>query len=217
MSTSPDALFSVQPSDYGTTPPFSLQDYGALSNTGLDAPTLDSPMGTDPFTGLSLYDGDPSQPSLTALPADASGGGNLYNDGLLPLSNPNPVSDKVIAQSQYSGVSFSPDVNLPLTPANTAIETQLGSPTTVKPVANAMPMGASLWADLFGVTGLLSGAKAGSAGAQASSSKSGGVTGVKAAPKTALSNPISGTTTALVIGVVAALIGMILWSFSGAR
>lgn len=218
MSTTPLDLSMLQPSDYNSSD-ISVQDYSSLSNLGLDAPTIDTPLGTDPFTGASLYSGDPGAPSLTQIGDPAGAGTNAYNDGLLPLSNPNPVSDKTIAASQYSGDAMSTDANLPLTPANGSIKTQIGSNATVAGSPAPLPLGASLWASLFGTgaSAALGAAKAGTAGSPTSASKTGGLTGVKSAPLTAISNPIGGTATALIIGIVASIIGIILWSFSGAK
>jgi len=216
MASAADALSSLQPSDYGTTD-ISLQDYGALDNSGLAAPSYDTPLGVDPFSGTSIYDGNPSDPSLTTLGNPAGDGSNAYNDGLLPLTNPNPLDSNTIAASQYSGTNMSTQENLPLTSLSNAAKTQLGSPTAT-PVANPSPMGSSLWASLFGTTttAALGAAKAGTAGN--GKVGSGAVLGgVKPAPKTAISNPISGMSTALIIGVVASLIGIILWSFSGGK
>jgi hypothetical protein len=220
MASTADALTGLQPSDYGSSD-IGLQDYSAIDNSGLAAPSYDTPMGVDPFTGTSIFDGNPLDPSLTNVPQDASGGVNSYNDGLLPLTNPNPASDAVISASQYSGTSFGPLDNLPLSTASNAVNdslTKLGV-ATATPVANPAPLGSSLWASLFGTGSAAAGigaAKSGTAGVL-SSGKSSALTTVKAAPPTAIGNPISGTSTALIIGVVASLIGIVLWSFSGAK
>jgi len=216
MSTASNPLSDIQLSEYAATGDIGLQDYGALSNDGLGAPTFDSPLGVDPITGGTFPFS--TDPSLSTLAAPAGDGTNLYNDGLLPLSNPNPIDTGIISASQYSGDAMQTAENLPLTPLSSGAKTSLGGPV-VAPVSVAKPMGASLWASLFGTgtSAVLGAAKGGTAGAQGSASKTGGLAGVKAAPKTAIANPISSASTALIIGVVASLIGIILWSFSGAK
>lgn len=215
MASAADALSMLQPSDYGATD-ISLQDYPSLDNSGLDAPTFDTPMGVDPFTGTSIFDGNPADPSLTTLADPAGSGSNAYNDGLLPLTNPNPTDSAAIAASQYSGTNMATQENLPLTSLTNYAKTNLGSPTAT-PVTSPAPMGAGLWASLFGTTttAILGASKSGTAGNKVGSQALLG--GVKAAPKTAIANPISGMSTALIIGVVASLIGIVLWSFSGAK
>jgi len=211
MSDSANPLDSLQLTDYGSAP-IGLQDYSSLSNLGLDAPTLDTPLGVDPFSGTSMFDS--TAPALTTIAPDASNGLNAYNDGLLPLSSPNPFDSQIIAQSQGSSSDLSLLDNLPLTAANTSIDTLLGSPT-VKPVAVSQPMGASLWPSLFGLaSGILGGAKSGTAGKPTGTQLPGAV---KAAPKTATTNPIKPMTTIfIVLGVL--LVGAVaVGHFSGAR
>jgi hypothetical protein len=218
MDSSADVLTDLQPSDYGSTD-IGLQDYPALDNSGLDAPTFNTPLGVDPFSGQSLFDGNPTDPSLTQIGTDASAGVNSYNDGLLPLTNPNPSDDAIISASQYSGISFSPDYNLPLSTASDAVKTSLTAlgASTAKPVAVPAPLGASLWASLFGTGASAAGIGASSSGTAGKLNAATATTAVKKAPPSAIGNPISGTSTALIIGIVASLIGIILWSFSGAK
>lgn len=217
MATFVTDLSTLQSSDYSSSD-YSLQDYSDLSNLGLQAPAMDTPLGVDPFTGASIYDGNPADPSLTVIGTPAGDGTNLYNDGLLPLSNPNPSDDSVLASSQQAGLtqvtpSGSNDLalmgNLPLTSANTILDTALGSPT-VKPVVNSQPMGASLWASLFGTSAsaAVGAVKAGTAGAPLKTSLPGAV---KAAPFTATTNPIPKTTTFLVVGALAGFAGLLIW------
>jgi len=217
MSDAANPLDSLQLTDYGSAP-IGLQDYSSLDNLGLAAPTLDTPLGVDPFNGTSMYDS--TAPALTQIAPDASNGLNAYNDGLLPLSNPNSIDSAIIAKAQGGSQAFSSGAdltildNLPLTAANTSIDTLLGSPT-VKPVAVSQPMGASLWAFLFGTTAsILGGAKSGVAGAPTGKNLPGAV---KTAPKTATTNPISKTTTIfIVLGVL--LVGAVaVEHFAGAK
>ena len=218
MATSVTDFSSLQPSDYGVSD-ISLQDYSSLDSTGLSSPTLDSSLGTDPVSGADYsfpgYAADPNAPSLTEIAPDASAGLNAYNDGLLPLAPTATVDPSIYGPSGYqadnagpnsSGNDLSLPGNLPLAPVSAGTMTLLGS-AIAKPSTLSTVLGSSLWGNLFGGGG----AKAGTAGAYGSTST------VKAAPKTAMGNPISGTSTALIIGVVAALIGMVIWSFSGAK
>ncbi len=195
MSDPATALSDMQASDYALTGDISLQDYPAFSNDGLAAPTLDSSIGSG---------------GLTVIPYDASGGLNLYNDGLLPLTNPNPTDTSVIALAQGgnvgASVSSSADLtlpgNLPLTAPDKSNTTSLGS-VTIKPVAASAPMGASLWAGLFGtaVSAVTGTAKGGVAGATPIKTLPGGVA---VAPKSALSTAIATISTSgtVLIGVL---------------
>lgn len=225
MSTSPDVLATLQPSDYNALDT-GVQDYMSIDNSGLAGPSLDNPMGTDPLTGVDLplpgAQTDPFAPSLTVLPPDASDGLNAYNDGLLPLAPTATVDESLYGSGAFgsgnvgSNSTASGDLtapgNLPLTPLSSTAKVLLGSAQLATPKANPLPLGASLWQSLFGTASAASktGGVAGTTAAQKPST-------VKQAPPNTVTNPISGTTSALVIGVVAALLGMIIWSFSGAK
>ncbi len=182
MGTPASTLADMQASDYALTGDISVQDYPAFSNDGLQAPAMDAPLGVDSSTGEII----PSFSSLDTLQPDASLGLNLYNDGLLPLKNANPTNaalDAAAADYALTGDGST----LPL--SSSAPITAIGSKTAA-PVASSSPMGASLWASLFGVTSsaILGGAKTGVAGGQ---TKGGSPTAIKLAPKTATFNPFS--------------------------
>lgn len=212
---------SLQPSDTGATD-IGIQDYSQIDNSGLAAPSLDSPLGTDPLSGANLPlpgvpASDPFAPPLTVLAPDASGGLNAYNDQLLPLSPASTVDTSVYTggPTLSTGSTLGTlDGNLPLAPVGTA-SVKLGS-ATAQPNPNPAPLGASLWSSMVGaVTSVLGGSKTGTVAGPVPPGTTPGT--IKPAPKTAISNPISGMSTALIIGVVASLIGIVIWSFAGSK
>jgi len=229
MATSVVDLSGLDTTGYQSTD-IGLQDYSQLDNSGLAAPSLDSPYGADPYGGMgaSPYPTVPygTDPSLSTQPVDASGGLNAVNPTLLPYQSPGTGIDPSLLTglatpgSPNSPGAISPDSgtglgtldgNLPLTTQNSSSRTPLTSPT-----ATSVPMGSSLWAAIFGTATAVTnaGAKAGTVNTPAKASLPGQV---KAAPPAVGTNPISGTTTVLIVGVAASIIGMILWSFSGAK
>lgn len=206
MATSAMDFSSLQPSDYGASD-VSLQDYSSIDNSGLAAPATDS---TDAF-------GFPSPPPVLAPTADASGGLNAYDPGLLPLTNPNPyILDSLGSGSDTSfgissgGNDLSLPENLPLTPATSSIDTQLSNNAPiVSPNILSARMGSNLFGSIFGVgAAAAAGAiKSGVAGTPAKSSLPGSIA--------TATKPISAPTSAtaiLTIGVAASLVGMIIWS-----
>jgi hypothetical protein len=227
----PPDFSTAQPSDYGSQL-IGLQDYAQIPvASNLNAPSLDSPLGVDPFTGYqdTSIPWAPVAPDLlSGQPLDASGGLNAVNPTLLPYLNPSNPTNGVIDPSMIawtgkgsatdpsvsSGASLEMDGNLPLTTPNMSNTVQLANPNL-----NPVPLGSSIWAKIFGLGSsvALGAAKGGTAGSpNAPGNTKGTIPGtVKPAPKTAIANPISNTSMFLILGVVSALIGAILWSFSG--
>lgn len=225
MATTPTDFSALQPSDYPVTD-FSLQDYSSVDNGGLSSVTLDNPTGYDPFGVPNPDPVPPGTDPLSVSPNDASAGLNAFDPSLLPLA---PVS--TVGPSLYdlgsgvdasgaglaaSGNTLVPTDNLPLTQPNKSNMTALGSPT-VSPIPVATPMGSGLWAKLFsfGVGTVLGVAGGGTAGTAPNGAMNPGT--VKAAPKTATTNPISGMSTGLIILAAFGIIGAVIWSFSGAK
>jgi hypothetical protein len=245
MATSPDVLTDVAPatitdvpldfstsqvSDYGQQL-IGLQDYSQVPfATNLNAPSLDSGLGVDPLTGetISPYIQDVSgTPSiLTGQPVDASNGLNAVNPTLLPYVDPtNPTRGRLdpsmlpwdytgngsaTTPSQSSGDTLLTDGNLPLTTPD-----KLNLTPLAVPVSNVNPLGSSIWAKIFGTANTAIGAKVSGVAAKPGVAQTPGL--VKKAPHTAIQNPISNTTMFLVLGIVSALIGAVIWSFSGSK
>lgn len=233
-TSAPLDFATAQPSDYGTQL-IGLQDYAQVPYaTNLNAPALDSSLGVDPLTGqpnnpIPWAANDPN--ALTGQPLDASGGLNAVNPTLLPYLDPsNPTQGQIdpmllgggytgfgsaATPSMSSGDTLVMDGNLPLTTPNLSNTTQIANPN-----ANPVPLGSAIWAKILGTaTAVLGPARGGTMGSPSGPGNSTGTLPgqVKPAPKTAIANPISNTTMFLILGVVSALIGTVIWSFSGRR
>lgn len=219
MATAPVDFSSFDTTDYSSSD-IGLQDYPQIDNGPLNAPALDTPLGVDPVTGIDLPLTGPQNDSLSLQPPDASSGLNTANSGLIPYQSPpldpSLVSDVLSGNPGSAGgpsVSSGPDLTLP---GNLPLKNVAGIPAITNPSATSGPMGSSIWNAIFGTTAAVTqaGAKAGAFNSPTGTANPGTV---KKAPPAVGTNPISNTTMFLIVGVVATLIGALIWSFSGGR
>ena len=226
MGAMPTDFSSFDTTAYNQTD-IGLQDFASMPTSSLDAPSLDSGLGTDPLTGELVQ---PSGPSvLTDQPMDNSNGLNASNNTLLPYVNTSNPTNGMIDPSLLSGyqqhggqgksVGFSngmglaQDQNLPLTTPDTMNQTTL----ITYPKPAPMPLGFAIWSQVVSVLNPVLGLATGRGVAgKPTSAIPGTVPGVvNKAPHTRITNPIPAMNVALIVFGVFAIIGALIWSFKG--